>query len=279
MLATNGGLGSSADQKAAAASTTPAERAALGPFPGALGAAGTVPSVGYLDPLQQPQSGDVSKIIRDGSMSIQLDKDGFSAGFAAVTRIAQNNGGFVLSSQIRGQRRGTLVLRIPAKRFDDAMLALRGVGVVQAQSISGRDVTAQYIDLTARLQNAIGQRTVLRNLMAQATTIRETITVQNRLSQVELQIEQIQGQLNFIQDQVAEATVHVELHEKDAAQVQQTNTIENPSLGSAWDRSIQGFLNVVSAVVIGLGYLIPIAVLALGIWLIMVVVRRRRAAS
>jgi hypothetical protein len=73
--------------------------------------------------------------------------------------------------------------------------------------------------------------------------------------------------------------LHVELHEKDAAQVQQTNTIENPSLGSAWDRSIQGFLNVVSAVVIGLGYLIPIAVLALGIWLIMVVVRRRRAAS
>ena len=212
-------------------------------------------------------------------MSIQLEKDGFSAGFAAVTRIAQNNGGFVLSSQIRGQRRGTLVLRIPAKRFDDAMLALRDVGVVQAQSISGRDVTAQYIDLTARLQNAIGQRTVLRNLMSQATTIRETITVQNRLSQVELQIEQIQGQLNFIQDQVAEATVHVELHEKDAAQVQQTNTVENPSLGSAWDRSIQGFLNVVSAVVIGLGYLIPIAVLALGIWLVTVAVRRRRGAS
>ena len=211
-------------------------------------------------------------------MSIQLEKDGFSAGFAAVTRIAQNNGGFVLSSQIRGQRRGTLVLRIPAKRFDDAMLALRDVGVVQAQSISGRDVTAQYIDLTARLQNAIGQRTVLRNLMGQATTIRETITVQNRLSQVELQIEQIQGQLNFIQDQVAEATVRVELHEKDAAPVQ-TSEVENPSLGSAWDRSIQGFLNVVSAVVIGLGYLLPIAVLGLGIWLVTVAVRRRRGAS
>jgi len=279
LLVTNGGLGSSADQKAAAASTTPVRSPLFGNAAGSSGAAGAdVPVVGYLDPLQQPQSGDVSKIIRDGSMSIQLDKDGFSAGFAAVTRIAQSNGGFVLSSQIRGQRRGTLVLRIPAKRFDDAMLALRDVGVVQAQSISGRDVTAQYIDLTARLQNAIGQRTVLRNLMRQATTIRETITVQNRLSQVELQIEQIQGQLNFIQDQVAQATVHVELHEKDAAQVQ-TSAVENPSLGSAWDRSIQGFLNVVSAVVIGLGYLIPIAVLALGIWLVTVAVRRRRGAS
>jgi Domain of unknown function (DUF4349) len=280
LLATNGGLGSSADEKAAAASTTPVSRAALGNVvSGSSGATGAaVPRVGYLDPLQPPQGGDVSKIIRDGSMAIQLEKDGFSAGFAAVTRIAQNNGGFVLSSQIRGQRRGTLVLRIPAKRFDDAMLALRDVGVVQAQSISGRDVTAQYIDLNARLQNTIGQRTVLRNLMGQATTIRETITVQNRLSQVELQIEQIQGQLNFIQDQVAEATVHVELHEEDAAQVL-TSAVENPSLGSAWDRSIQGFLNVVSAVVIGLGYLIPIAVLGLGIWLVTVAVRRRRGAS
>ena len=212
-------------------------------------------------------------------MSIQVEKDDFSTGFAAVTRIAQNNGGFVLSSQTRGQRRGTLVLRIPAKRFDDAMLALRDVGVVQAQSISGKDVTAQYIDLTARLQNAIGQRTVLRNLMSQATTIRETITVQNRLSQVELQIEQIQGQLNFIQDQVAAGDGARGVAREGRRTGPATNGVENPSLGSAWDRSIQGFLNVVSAVVIGLGYLIPIAVLALGIWLITVAVRRRRGAS
>jgi hypothetical protein len=132
------------------------------------------------------------------------------------------------------------------------MVALRAIGVVQAQSITGKDVTAQYIDLKARLENAIGQRTVLRNLMAQATTIQETITVQNRLSQVELEVEQIQGQLNVIDDQVAEATVRVELHEEDAAQLHQTDVVENPSLGSAWDRSIQGFLNVVSAVVMGL---------------------------
>jgi type IV secretory pathway TrbD component len=151
--------------------------------------------------------------------------------------------------------------------------------VVQAQSITGKDVTAQYIDLKARLENAIGQRTVLRNLMAEATTIQETITVQNRLSQVELEVEQIQGQLTFIDDQVAEATVRVEMHEHDAAQLQQTDAVENPSLGSAWDRSIQGFLNVVSAVVIGLGYLLPLAALGLIVWLITAAMRRRRAAS
>jgi Domain of unknown function (DUF4349) len=289
MIATNGGLGSSADSAGAGvASSTPA-REQLGSS-GATGATGSAGAAGAAPGFQTApgnalaaqatgQSTDMSKIIRDGSMSVQVPKDDFSKGFAAATRIAQNNGGFVLSSQTRGQRRGTLVLRIPAKRFDDAMVALRAIGVVQAQSITGKDVTAQYIDLKARLENAIGQRTVLRNLMAEATTIQETITVQNRLSQVELEVEQIQGQLNFIDDQVAEATVRVEMHEEDAAQLQQTDVVENPSLGSAWDRSIQGFLNVVSAVVIGLGYLLPLAAIGLIVWLITAAVRRRRAAS
>ncbi len=150
-------------------------------------------------------------------MSIQVAKDEFSKGFASVTRIAENNGGFVISSQTRGQRAGTLTLRIPAKHFDDAMLSLREIGTVQAQSITGKDVTAQFIDLEARLRIAKARRTVLLGLQTQATTIGEVLTVQRQLDNVQLQIEQIQGNLNFINDQVAEATIRVELHEQNAA--------------------------------------------------------------
>lgn len=281
LIAMNGGLGSANDSAARLPLATPAPAGSKDAHgtagaSGATGAEGGGSAVAQTTPDLPP--GDVSKIIRDGTMSIQVAKDGFSGGFAAVSRIAQSNGGFVLSSQIRGQRGGTLTLRIPARRFDDAMLALRNIGVVQAQSITGRDVTAQFIDLRARLQNAIGQRTVLRNLMARATTIQETITVQNRLSQVELQIEQIQGQLNFIHDQVAEATVRVEIHEKDASRIVPTDEVANPSLRAAWDRSVQGFLNVVAAVVVGLGYLLPLAVLGLAVWLLTLAARRRRGA-
>ena len=230
-------------------------------------------------PQQVQQAGDVSKIIRDGTMSIQVAKDDFSKGFASVTRIAENNGGFVLSSQTSGERTGTLTLRIPAKRFDDAMLALRAIGTVQAQSVTGRDVTAQFIDLQARLRIAKSRRTVLLGLQTSANTLGDVLTLQRQIDDVQLQIEQIQGQLNFIANQVAEATIRVDLHEKTTQTVQPANTVKNPSLGSAWDRSVQGFLNVVSAVVIGLGYLIPIGLLVLALWLLMLAARRRRAAS
>ena len=68
--------------------------------------------------------------------------------------------------------------------------------------------------------------------------------MQRQLDNVQLQIEQIQGNLNFINDQVAEATVRVDLHEQNSAPDVESNMVENPSLGSAWDRAVQGFLNV-----------------------------------
>lgn len=250
----------------------------------AAGAPSPVPGVaqsgGGLGPPtpSTPPVGDLTKIIRDGSIAIEVPRGDFSKGFDAVTRIADANGGFVLSSQTRGQRAGALTLRIPAKRFDRAMVALRAVGVVQAQSITGRDVTAEFVDLHARLLNLIGQRTVLRNLMSRATTIADTITVESHLQGVQLQIEQIQGQLNVIDDQVAEATVRVDLHEKATPRPSPAPSVRNPSLGRAWHRAVQGFLNVVSAVVVGLGYLVPVLVLALAGWLLALAVRRRRAA-
>ncbi|MGZ4110385.1 MAG: DUF4349 domain-containing protein [Actinomycetota bacterium] len=282
----NGGAASSADQThtAALGRVVPGTAPAGAPSATALPSTGEgttsgsgASSGGGLGP--SAPSSDLSKIIRDGSISIEMPKGDFSKGFDAVTRIADNNGGFVLSSQTRGQRAGTLTLRIPAKRFDQAMLALRGVGVVQAQSITGRDVTAQFVDLHARLLNLIGQRTVLRNLMSRATSIADTITVESHLQTVQFQIEQTQGQLNLIDNQVAEATVRVDLHEKAVPRPSPAPSVKNPSLGRAWHHAVQGFLNVVSAVVVGLGYLIPILVLALAGWLVALAVRRRRTAA
>lgn len=289
-LVTNGAGGSASNSGGAGASASAVAKVGRDPFAPsdqgeqaahaaapstgnglAVGGTGTAPGL--------PETSDVSKIIRDGTISIQVSNNDFSKGFASVTRIAENNGGFVLSSQTRGQRAGTLTLRIPAKRFDDAMLSLRAIGTVQAQSVTGKDVTSQFIDLEARLHIAKERRTVLLGLQSQASTIGEVLTVQQQLDQVQLQIEQIQGQLNFINDQVAEATIRVDLHERNASITQQTSAIENPSLGSAWDRAVQGFLNVVSAVVIGLGYLIPLGILALAVLLLTLAVRRRRAAS
>jgi hypothetical protein len=229
--------------------------------------------------------GDLTKIIRDGRIGIVIADGSFSKGVSRVTQIARSTGGFVLESTSRDERSGTLTLRIPARRFDDAMLALRGLadeldGEVEFQDISGQDVTAEFIDLGARLEILQDRRDLLRDIQADATSSSEILRLAALIDDVTLQIENIQGRLNFLKDQVAEATIKVEVRERDVEREDPSPDPENPSLTDSFDLALQGFLRIVGAIVIGLGYLIPLAVIALLVWGVLTLVRRRdRGAS
>ena len=221
---------------------------------------------------------DLSKIVRDGSISLQIPDKTFSQSQSAVARVASDAGGFVLSSSTQNERSGTFTLRVPARNFDEAMLALRPLGTVESSQQTGKDVTAQYVDLSARLRILIGRRAVILRLMSRAVSIGDTLALQNQFDNVQLQIEQIQGNLNVIRNQVAESTITVDLHEKDSPKPAAT-AVSTPSLGKSLRLSWQGFLRMIGAVVVGLGYLIPVAFIGLAIWVVTRATRRRRATS
>lgn len=231
------------------------------------------------------QQGDLTKIIRDGRIGIVIADGSFSKGVAGVTQIARRNGGFVLESSSRDERSGALTLRIPAKRFDDTMLALRALsgqldGEVEFQDITGQDVTAEFIDLQARLDILKDRRALLLDIQAEATSTEEILRLATLIDDVQLQIENIQGRLNFLKDQVAEATIKVEVRERDVQRDDPGPDPENPSIADSFELAVQGFLRIVGAVVIGLGYLIPLGVIALLVWGVVTLVRRRdRGAS
>jgi len=183
----------------------------------------------------------------------------------------------VLSSSTQG-RRGTFVLRVPDRRFTQTLLALGEVGRVEFEDQTGQDVTAEFVDLQARKDILLARKRVLLGFLREADTVQETLNLYGRVEDTQLQLERIQGQLRFIRDQVAESTIRVTIRER-AVQAEIAQNIDKPSLAVAWERAVQGFLNVVAAVVIGLGYLVPIAVIGLLVWLAVRLARRRAAAA
>jgi Domain of unknown function (DUF4349) len=185
----------------------------------------------------------------------------------------------VLTSSTRDQNTGTFTLRIPAKTFDTAMDRLRELGEVKADQVTGDDVTAEFIDQQARLSILIDRRDLLQNLQNDATTSSEILRLAGLIEQTQLEIEKSQGQLRFIKDQVAEATIKVELREQHAPEEEPPSSSDRPSIGDAIELGWEGFLRVVGAVIVGLGYLIPVAVIGLAIWAIVTLVRRRRRAA
>jgi hypothetical protein len=226
------------------------------------------------------QQQDLSKIVRDGRIGIVVSDGSFGDAVGDLTLIAERHGGLTLSSSTNNDRSGTFVLRIPAKRFDRALGDIRDLAThVRFQEIRGDDVTAEFIDQQARLRILLARKALLFDLFQQADTTEEILRMSNQLDDVQLRIEQIQGQLRFINDQVAESTLRVSIQERNAPAAAAPNEVDNPDLGSSFDLAVQGFLRIVGAVIVGLGYLIPLTVLGALVWLAVRQARRRRAVA
>ncbi|MGH2680753.1 MAG: DUF4349 domain-containing protein [Actinomycetota bacterium] len=223
---------------------------------------------------------DLSKIVRDGRIGIVVGDDGFGDAVGELTFVAERHGGFVLSSSTDNERSGTFVLRIPARRFDRAIADIRALASrVRFQEIRGDDVTAEFIDFQARLRILQARRTLLFGLLQDAATTDEILRLSGQLDDVQLRIEQIQGQLRFLNDQVAESTLRVSIRERNAPTITDGTDVDNPDLGSSFELGVQGFLRIVGAVIVGMGYLLPITAIAAVAWLAVWFVRRRRATA
>ncbi len=200
-------------------------------------------------------------VIRTAQISVEVDDGRFGEAFNAASLVAGTYGGFVESSTTAGteNRSGELLIRIPSDRFDEALRDLRELGTVQRQQLSGQDVTSQFVDLDARLRSWETQEAVLLDLMSEARTVEETLRIQRELQDVQFRIEQIKGELRLLQNRTDLATISVALRETGAPAV----ASDRPSLSEAWTEAVDGFLGVCFAIVVGLGYLIPLTVVGL----------------
>jgi hypothetical protein len=208
-------------------------------------------------------------VIKTADLEVEVEQGSFDDAMQQATSVAEKYGGFVLSSAVQGEeedRTGSVLLRVPSDRFGLAMADLRGLGAIRSESIEGQEVGQEFVDLEARLRNLEAQETRILLLMREADTISETIRVQQVLERIQLDIEQIEGRLRYLEDQTTLATISLHLVGAGAVIPEPPGTI-----GRAWQEAVVGFKRVVGAVVVALGYLLPLALLA---GAVLLVVRR-----
>jgi hypothetical protein len=205
-----------------------------------------------------PLPGVGPAIIKTGDVVVAVPQAGLQGTVQKAVQIAERLGGFVVSTSVdsEGARRGTVVVRVPSARFGQALRELEGLGRVRNENVSGVDVTQEFVDLQARLRNWQAQEAVLLRLMDRARTVTDTIRVQGELSRVQLEIERLRGRLDYLEDQTELGTITTTFIGAGPAPSRPT------TLARAWREAVRASLEVVSAVVVGAGYLVPIALLA-----------------
>lgn len=182
--------------------------------------------------------------------------------------------GFVESTDQSGGV-SRLTVRVPADQFDATLNRLLGLGKKRRLDVHGQDVTGAVTDLEARLRNLRAQEGVLIELMRKATTIGDSIAVQQQLSQIQGQIEQLDGQRRVLADQTTFATLTVSVTPKGAPPA--GNPESSTTLGTAWNDGVDAALAVTGGTLVVLGALLPILLIGgAGLLVWRVIARRQR---
>jgi hypothetical protein len=151
-------------------------------------------------------------IVRTGSLQLEV-KDIDGSLLTARAKIV-GLGGYVSDSERvnKGEDNSMALItyRIPANRWDEALDALHGLATkVVGENTKAVEVTGQVVDLNARITNLQATEKALQAIMVKATRIADILDVQNQLTNVQGEIEQLTAQKNHLSDQAAMGTLAV----------------------------------------------------------------------
>ena len=149
---------------------------------------------------------------------MDLEVEEYDAWMAQVQAKVESYKGYIVDSstrQARGNaRRGHVQLRVPQDRFVEMLGQLRASALkVEGQQQGGEDVTEEFFDVEARLENNRRTERRFREILLDAKKVEDILAVERELARVRQTIERLEGRRRFLRDRVALATVTVNWHE------------------------------------------------------------------
>ena len=219
-------------------------------------------------------------VIRTARVAVEVEQ--YDAAVRRLLDIAEGAGGFIADSsysEVEGRPQGEFTLRVPAGQFAAAIKEVEAAGVVRQRQISAQDVTEEFVDLDARRRNLERHEQQLLSFMDRATKVTDLLALEQELSRVRGQIEQIAGRMRYLSHNVEMASITVALSERAKAVKPQGlwdlgGTISR--IERAFITGVQQVFTVAERVLVLGATLLPFAAVALVSW---VVFRRTRRAG
>lgn len=220
------------------------------------------------------------KLIRTGQISIEVAS--YQKAAQEVARLAESFGGYLADSHSsrspNGKEAGTLTVRIPAERFAQILAGFKGLGTVRSEKVNAQDVTKAYADLETRLRVKRDTAERLREILKTRTAaLADVLQVERELARITEEIEQMEGERRYYDQQVALSTLTVELQEPEA--IVKAGSFR--PIREALEDSLHVLSASVAVIIYATVFLAPWLVLGLALWLVVkrVRARRKRASS
>lgn len=225
------------------------------------------------------------KLIKNVDMNVETRE--YDKLLAAVESKVTELGGYIESLDAyngstyydyRPTRNANMTIRIPKDRLDEFLNTVSDLGNVTSRSENVQDVTLTYVDLESHRDALKTEQERLLQLLEQAESIEDIITIEQRLSDVRYQLESMESQLRSYDNQVDYSTVYLYIDE-----VEVYTPVEEET---TWERICAGFMDSLKSIgegikeaaiwfVINIPYLVIWAVVILIIILILKKIKKR----
>lgn len=217
---------------------------------------------------------DSRKIIRNAEVSLEVES--FDRQFEAIRVMVEDAGGYIESSNSYVRKHGNtederdfieghVVIRIPSLEFTSCLERVSNLGKVTNRSTDGSDITLKYMDTQSRLQSLQVQQQRLLEILERGTKVEDILNIENELNRVRTELEKHATQLKGWDNLVQYSTIRIFMTEVDPKDTH----VSTLQVGSLWDRMKRGFIRTTNAImdmieyiIVGVGYALPVVVLA-----------------
>jgi len=215
-----------------------------------------------------PMPTETNMVIRTATASVKVDS--LEPAVAAVRALAARVGGFVTNAGVQtgqGQlRNATIEVKVPAARFDEALAGLKPIGQLESANVEAEDVGEEYVDVTARMDNAHRLERRLIDLLATRTgKLKDVLDVEQSLARVREEIERYEGRLRYLRAHTAMSTLTVYVHEPLPVVGEAGSSVMGEALRQAW----RNFVTLLAVFISALGIVIPLGAIAGAAWLVL----------
>ena len=210
---------------------------------------------------------------RSAALTLAASRREIDSVATRVGEVASGLGGFVQSSSVSSNEGGSLDLRVPSDRLEQAIQRISRLGRVRELSRRSVDITANVVSARERLSDARAERKSLLVQLANAVTVNETESIRARLEIVSREISSARRSLRRVNNEANFANVSVQLVPRAGGDDE--GGAWTP--GDAFDDAMRVLEVGAGVLVIASAVLLPLALVWLLAWLSRrAVVRRRR---
>ncbi|MCT2560644.1 DUF4349 domain-containing protein [Chryseobacterium herbae] len=192
------------------------------------------------------------KVIKNGNMKLQVGD--IKKAQSQVANILKKNNAYIQTEQFQNtdvDDNLDLVIRVPHKNFDALINSFSdGVGSVLSKNISSDDVTEEYTDVSIKLANKKIYLEKYRDMLRSASTTKDMIEIQEKIRELEDEIDVAEGRLRFIDDRVNYSTLNLSLY-KEKVRSSATSKIGfgsrfGDSVTEGWNSFVSFLLGIIS---------------------------------